>query len=73
MNKVPKKVLSQINSLSFVLQTFKNIEPQEAGNICWWDTQPEMWHRGQRELWDLVTENEKLIKDEILRILGANQ
>lgn len=67
--KLSRKKRQEISRVSFALQTFEQVCPKENGNFSWWETPPEMWSDGQRELWDLVLENEDRVKAAILEIL----
>jgi hypothetical protein len=70
---ISKKKIKQIDAVSFALEAFESVAPKNAGHDPWWESQPDMWRDDQRELWDLVFENERKVKEEILRILGVTE
>lgn len=69
--RLSRKKLADIQLASTVLDTFREVEPKQAGNTPWWESHPEMWYDFQRELWDLVSRNEDLLKAEIIKILTS--
>jgi hypothetical protein len=69
---ISKKKIKEIDGVSFLQEAFQRTDPKQCGNFSWWDCHPDMWSDQQRELWDLIAENERLVKQEILRILGVD-
>jgi hypothetical protein len=68
---ISKKKIREINNVSFIVEM---LEPLDwCGRPRWWDSPPDFWLENERELWDVLTEVERKVKTEILRILGVKE
>lgn len=65
--KVPKKILKQINFISFIEEAIKeNVKYSEFV-----DSPPELWSDSEKELFDSMSYLECKIKEKVLEILTS--
>lgn len=67
---IAKKKLKLINQVTFIGEIIKEFETMSDRDFL--DSPPDFWSLEERRIFDMLTEQEMKIKNEILRILGAS-
>lgn len=68
--KIPKKILNQINRLTFIEEAIKE---NHHNNPNFLDGPPETWQSDERELFDTLASLEDKIKSKVNEILNPEK
>lgn len=72
MAKLSNKKIREIENISFVVDLIKKHDKyyHAPSGPHWTETPPEMWNESEMLLWDMMFENEHLLKKSIFKILS---